>query len=79
MAHLPQMASEDPQLPDRDTGVMHHLSLCCYGDTRGRRQLINRRVRITHFNIYVNPSGKSFSIIATGPGSVQAGTETRVN
>jgi hypothetical protein len=34
---------------------------------------------LAHFNIYASPSGKSFSIIQTDPGSVQAGTETRVN
>jgi hypothetical protein len=32
-----------------------------------------------HFNIYVNPSGRSFSLIETDPGGVVAGTETRVS
>ena len=31
-----------------------------------------------HFNIYVSPSGNDFRRIATDPGSVEAGTETRV-
>jgi hypothetical protein len=34
---------------------------------------------IAHFNIYVSPSGRSFSIIETDPGSVQSGTEARVS
>jgi hypothetical protein len=34
---------------------------------------------IAHFNIYVSPSGRSFSIIETDPGSVQSGTENRVS
>jgi hypothetical protein len=34
---------------------------------------------LAHFNIYVNPSGQSFTIIQTDHGSVEAGTETRVS
>jgi hypothetical protein len=34
---------------------------------------------LAHFNIYVSPSGKSFSVIETDPGTVQSGIETRVN
>jgi hypothetical protein len=34
---------------------------------------------LAHFNIYVSPSGRSFSIIETDPGSVQSGTEARVS
>jgi hypothetical protein len=34
---------------------------------------------LAHFNIYVNPSGRSFSVIETDPGSSVAGTETRVS
>jgi hypothetical protein len=33
---------------------------------------------IAHFNIYVSPSGRSFSIIETDPGAVETGTETQV-
>jgi hypothetical protein len=31
-----------------------------------------------HFNVYVSPSGNSFSLINTDPGTAVAGTETRV-
>jgi hypothetical protein len=31
-----------------------------------------------HFNVYVSPSGNSFSLISTDAGSAVAGTETRV-
>jgi hypothetical protein len=32
-----------------------------------------------HFNVYVSPSGNSFSLISTDPGTAVAGTETRVS
>ena len=31
-----------------------------------------------HFNVYVSPSGNSFSLISTDAGNAVAGTETRV-
>ncbi|MGD0607509.1 MAG: hypothetical protein ABSA53_28490 [Streptosporangiaceae bacterium] len=34
---------------------------------------------LAHFNIYVSPSGNSFSVIETDPGTVQSGIETRVS
>jgi len=34
---------------------------------------------LAHFNIYVDPSGQSFTIIQTDHGNVEAGTETRVS
>jgi hypothetical protein len=33
---------------------------------------------VFHFNVYVSPSGNSFSLINTDPGNAVAGTETRV-
>jgi hypothetical protein len=34
---------------------------------------------LSRFNIYVSPSGRSFTIIDTDRGSVQAGNESRVS
>jgi len=40
--------------------------------------VFNEAGSLLHFNIYVSPSGKQFRLVRTDPGSVEAGTETRV-
>jgi hypothetical protein len=39
----------------------------------------NNAGSLAHFDIYASPSGQSFSFVETDPGSVLAGTETRVS
>ena len=34
---------------------------------------------LAHFNLYTSPRGQSFNLIETDPGSVLAGSETRVS
>jgi hypothetical protein len=60
----------DNNTPDTSTYTLH-------ADCAGK-VVFNIGGSLAHFNIYVSPSGRSFTIIETDPGSVQAGTETRV-
>ena len=62
---------ENNNTPDSST---YTLSANCTGTV-----VFNIAGSIARFNIYASPSGKSFRIIQTDPGSVQAGTETRVS
>jgi hypothetical protein len=40
--------------------------------------VFNEAGSLLHFNIYVSPSGNLFRLVGTDPGSVEAGTVTRV-
>jgi hypothetical protein len=40
--------------------------------------VFNESGNLLHFNMYVSPSGNQFRLVGTDPGSVEAGTETRV-
>jgi hypothetical protein len=40
--------------------------------------VFNSAGNLFHFNVYVSPSGNSFSLISTDAGTAVAGTETRV-
>jgi hypothetical protein len=62
---------ENNNTPDTSAYKVHHN---CTGTI-----VFNIAGSIAHFNIYLSPSGRSFSIIETDPGSVETGTETRVS
>lgn len=40
--------------------------------------VFNTAGSLAHFNVYLSPSGKLFSLVETDPGSLIGGTETRV-
>jgi hypothetical protein len=61
---------ENNNTPDASTYAIHAN---CTG-----RIVFKIAGSLAHFNIYVSPSGSSFSIIETDPGAVETGTETRV-
>jgi hypothetical protein len=56
--------------PDTST---YTISANCIGTI-----VFNSAGSLFHFNVYVSPSGNSFSLISTDPGTAVAGTETRV-
>lgn len=62
---------ENNNTPDTSTYTVHHN---CTGTI-----VFNIAGSIANFNIYLSPSGRSFSIIETDPGAVETGTETRVS
>jgi hypothetical protein len=62
---------ENNNTPDTSTYAVH---ADCTGTI-----VFNIAGSLAHFNIYVSPSGRSFSIIETDPGAVETGTETQVS